>query len=75
MMFLNKTEPYIKYVDEVRRDYVVVGQFMNAIRKVISKLPYLYTLDDIRIYHEGIEIQIDELPPGNIPKMGSYTFV
>ncbi len=72
---LNDTEPFIKYVDLIRRDFVVPGQYLQQIRNVITKPPYRYTLNDLIIKYLGVEVNIDQLPQGNIPTLGSYTFV
>lgn len=72
---LNDTEPFIKYVDDIRRDYVVPGQYLQQIRNVITKPPYRYTLNDLIVKYEGVEISIDQLPQGSIPTLGSYSFV
>ena len=72
---LNDTEPFIKYVDLIRRDIVVPGQYLQRIRNIITKPPYRYTLNDLIIKYLGVEVNIDLLPPGNIPMLGSYTFV
>ncbi len=72
---LNDTEPFIKYVDEIRRDIVVPGQYLQQIRNVITKPPYRYNVNDLIIKYLGAEINIDQLPAGNIPTLESYTFV
>jgi len=72
---LDETQPYIKYVDQVRRDLVVAGQYLNEIRNIITKPPYRYTIEDIQIEQGGNDIQVEMLPAGNIPIIGSITFV
>lgn len=72
---LNDTEPYIKYVDSIRRDFVIAGQYLQQIKNVITKPPYRYTINDLIIKYLGTEIVVDQLPPGNIPILGSYSFV
>jgi len=72
---LNDTEPYIKYVDSIRRDFVIAGQYLQQIKNVITKPPYRYTINDLIIKYLGTEIIVDQLPQGNIPILGSYNFV
>ena len=71
---LDRTEPYIKYVDEIRRDIVYNGQYLKRVRDVISKPPYRYNLTDLVIEYNGNEILTDELPQGNIPVLGNISF-
>lgn len=72
---LENTQPFIKYVDDIRRDRVITGQYLRQVNNIIKTPPYRYILNDMMIEKDGVEVNVDQLPKGNIPTIGSITFV